>query len=245
MKQLSASHPPPESKASSRYSISGSKVFFGSLALYFFSYHLPDITLFSTSFEDWKDLPFALENAGTSFIQSLPLALLSLACPLVIAVPLMSIASPTRRALLIAASLPLFALAGLMLYGQIPHPHTSKARYQKFTRTPVPADARHYRSYHPFGANVHSHAFTGTRDYYSFQLTPESHREFIETLKPAEEFHKYRLTQSDQILKEVPPDFKPNLLHPAIQVHQLNHSGFVVTRPGTPDVLVIWWQIPH
>lgn len=219
-------------------------MFFGSALLYFLAYYLPDILLFSTSFEDWKDLGFALQNAGTSFIRSLPMALLSLACPLVIAVPLIAVVPQTRRSRLIAASCPLLCLAGLMLYSQAP-PHTSKARYQKFTRTPVPPDAKHYRSYHPFGANIFSHPFTGTRDYYSFQLNPKAHRDFLNTLTLSEDFYKDRLTQNDRILGEVPSDFRPNLLQPDIQVYRINHSGFVVTRPGTQDILVIWWQIPH
>jgi hypothetical protein len=245
MEQPYSPHPPSESKPSPPHTISGGKVFFGSLLLYFFSYYLPDIILFSTSFEDWKDLGFSLQNAGASFIQSLPMALLSLACPLVIAVPLIEIAPPSRRSRLIAASCPLLCLTGLILYSQIAHPQTSKARFQKSTRTPVPPDARHYRSCHPFGANIFSHAFTGTRDYYSFQLNPESHQVFLNTLTLSEDFYKDRLTQSDRILGEVPPDFKPNLLHPDIQVYRISHSGFVVTRPGTQDILVIWWQIPH
>lgn len=218
--------------------------FFGCLLVYIFAFYLPDFILLATSFENRTDADFALSHVSTPLVDGIYKLVGSLVCPMVTLPFLFAGLLPRRIFRTIILCAPLLVVSALIVHGQITDPHTSKRRFQKRTRILLPRDHVNYLAYHPCGADLWSHPFVGSRDFYSFDVPAESMNLLLETY-PVSEDWKHHLLGNDRIRDATPAQFRPLLSNSDIQVSRAEHSGFLITLPGTPHVLIIWWQTPH
>ncbi|HSJ02989.1 MAG TPA: hypothetical protein VK956_11070, partial [Verrucomicrobium sp.] len=220
-------------------------LFFGSVAIYLLSFHLADLVLLATSFEYWSDIWLPFSYAGEPLSTTLIQAVFSLICPLSAGSVLALLNLGSRRFLAWSLVVPLLLLSAWMICSQIIHPHTSRNRMAHFTRLNLPRGHSNYLAYHPLGAAILSHAFVGVRDYYSFDLDPDSLTSFLSDFKSSDD-DKIRLqAYFSTWLEHIPPRFQPDLSSSDTLVYRVKHDSFIITKPTSRRAIVICFRHPH
>lgn len=219
-------------------------IFLVALTIYFASYLLGDVVLLTSSFESRSDFGVVKRYAGETLTKGAFAAWLSLICPLGFTLLFIPITFQSRRNLILALVTPLVILSFLMVYMVFTSPSTSKDRLAQQLKIPLPASHDHYLAYHPLGSNMLVRVGSATRDYYSFQLDPESRKSFLGDLHPSEE-RKLQLQSESERHADMPPEIAYDLQSPDLLVYPAGWDADILTHPASSRILVIYYSPPH
>ena len=214
------------------------------MGLYLFCFYLADLVLLASSSGSWSNIGFILRQASGPLTHGLVPALGSLICPIGLTFLFLPLTLDCRRGFLMAVAGPLLALSAMMTWSQIREPHTSQRRIERLSKTPLPEQRRNYLAYHPLGSTTFTRAMVGIREYCSFELDPESLRQYIGSRQPSNE-RQIRLQTSPYRVGDLPTELGCDPLDPDTLFYELSAGADLIVRPGSPRVLIVCFQYAH
>lgn len=236
--------PPPAPLPKRTCHPAGWPVFCGSVGLYLFAFYLADLVLLASSSGSWNNINFILRQAPGPLIHGIVPALGSLLCPFGLTFLFLPLVLDCRHRFLMAVAGPLLALTLIMIWSQIREPHTSQRRIERLSKTPLPQKHWNYLAYHPLGSTTFTRAMVGIREYCSFDLDPESLRQYIGTRQPSTD-RQVRLQASPLRVGDLPAELGSDPLDPDAVFYELSAGADLIVHPGSARVLIVCFGYAH